>query len=658
MNFNFDNIKEVFSKKLLLQLYFIFFILLNVFDFLNFLSGDIDFFKKILSWILIGYVFYKASFSRMFVGVCDRVYDVLFLVGFCFMGITKSIFHYISISDLDSFFVFGWFLNLIPKTSEPFLTNSFLFGFFIVILSSIFLIKKHKISEDSLVGSFKFSEYLKFIGAEYFVLASTTLFFGLVVFNYIMEWFALAVDSIILVLGLIFYLFMFIHNHTSFKTGNILAVISNTGNEFYQNLINQFSNKKSFMIGVSFILVLHLLVDIGVYLIPFVTGLTNSLYGNLVVDAVPIFNLFDFSNSQFYLDLVTVNFEPISSISLFIVHFSSVVLFFLLMFLPFYYFYKNSSFEKIRLNGFVEVLFLVSLIINLFVFVMPNLTNPISVDWSFKSQVIGVDLNSNLILGTGSSAPIELILVLILTLFLIIESRYLLKSSINIFVRRKIISGIVLLFFSGYILVFGVSTISNEFDTTILKDRINSDKEEYEAIMNSYNVAIEDQYNSRIFSQGKTISANFYDISFTPYSTFDYKNPNVKSIDFLIVKLANVTKNKEFTIYNHKNSAVFNGDFATVKKYFASGEFTFIYKLGEDVFTYQKAGKGFRIINSPVVFDGKYIKVLDNTLIKLSDQSKVTNFVETIRLVILFIFYFGGLIVFTRHFFKTNVYRS
>lgn len=649
MNFNFDNIKDVFSKKLILQLYFIFFILLNVFDFLNFLSGDIDFFKKILSWILIGYVFYKASFSRMFVGVCDRFYDFLFLLGFCFMGIVKSIFHYISISDLDTFFVFGWILKLFPTTSEPFLTNSFLLGVFIVILSSIFLIKKHKISEDSLVGSFKFSEYFKFIGAEYFVLASTTLFFGLVVFNYVMEWFALAVDSIILVLGLVFYLFMFIHNHTSFKTGNILSVISNTGNEFYQNLINQFSNKKTFMIGVSFILVLHLLVDIGVYLIPFITGLTNSLYGSFVVDTVPIFNLFDFSNSQFYLDLVTSSFEPISAISLFIIHLSSIALYFLLMFLPFYYFYKNSSFEKIRLNNFVEVLFLVSLIINLFVFAMPNLTNPISVDWSFKSQVIGVDLNSNLILEAGNPAPIELIIVLILTLFLIIESKYLLKSNINVFVRRKIISGIVLLFFFGYILVFGVTTISNEFETTFLNDKVSSDKEEYDAILARYEQSIENPYYNRAFATQPEIKTNYFNLQFTPFSTYDYENPENGKIDFLIVNISGADKMEEFEIFNQKNSAVFNGEFKKVSQYFKSDSFVFVYKLGDDGFEFENVGNGFRV--SKLNFDL-------TTLIQLTEKSKLTNFVELIRLIILFIFYFGGLIIFTRHFFKTNVYRS
>ena len=314
MNLKCFQLSKYFSKKNVLQIYFICFILLNVFDFLNFLSGDIDFFKKILSWILIGYVFYKASFSKIFVGVTDRFFDWMFILGFSLMGIVKSIFHYLKISDINDFSVFYFFLRLFPENSEPFLTNAFVAGVFVVLISSYFLIKKYKPSYDSLVGSFKLKGYFKFVGGNYFILFFTSLFFGLVVFNFIMEWFALAVDSIILILGLIYYIFMYVHKHTLIKTDNLLSIISNTGSSFYQSMISTFSNKNTFLIGVSFILTLHLLVDIGVYLIPFTTGLHNSLYGSLVGSSMSIFNFLDLGSSQFVADLGFVKNEKIVSL--------------------------------------------------------------------------------------------------------------------------------------------------------------------------------------------------------------------------------------------------------------------------------------------------------------------------------------------------------
>jgi hypothetical protein len=647
MNLSFNNIKKVFSSKIILQMYFVFFILINIFDFFNYLSGDIDFFKKILSWILIGYVFYKASFSKIFVGVIDRRFDWLFMIGFIFIGIMKSLYHYISISNINDFFVFKWFFSLFPKSSEVFLTYSFLLGIFIVILTSIILLKTHKPVKKSLIGSFELSPYLKFIGSEYFILSSSALFFGLIVFNYIMEWFALAVDSIILVLGLIFYLFMFLHHHTDLRTGNILSVISNTGNKFYQNLISQFSNKKTFMIGVSFILVLHLLVDIGVYLIPFLTGLKNTLYGSFVVDSIPIFNLVEFTESLFYLDLVNVGFEPISSISLFLIHISSIVLFGLLMFLPFYYFYKNISFKEVKLSKFVEVLFLVTLFIQLLVLVMPSLSNPISMDWDLNSQIIGVDLNSSVILAAGNSAPVELIIILILSLFLVIESRYLIKSSINEFVSKKVISSVILGFFFVYILVFGVTTMSNEFENTLMKDRVSSEGAEFDAIMNLYVEQNKDyRYKNSMLKQ-ETQNHGVYDISFIPFSTYDYKNPEIGHIDYLIYNISNINSKYKFEIINQKTNAVFDGKYSRVSKYFNDGSFIFIYNLGENKFEFTNNNKkSFRLIKTN--FDNYKI-------IELSDKSKMTTTIEFVRLVILFVFYFAGLMTFTSHFFKSNI---
>ena len=647
MNLNLDSIKNKISSKIVLQLYFIFFILLNIFDFLNFLSGDIDFFKKILSWILIGYVFYKASFSKIFVGYVNRYFDWMYMIGFCFIGIMKSIYHYVSVSDLNEYFVFGWFLKFFSTDFELFLTYNFLIGSFIVIITSIYLLKNYKPKKNSLIGSFNLSSYLKFVGAQYFILSAASLFFGLVVFNYIMEWFALAVDSIILVLGLIFYIFMYLHKHTKLNTDNILSTISNTGNNFYQNLITQFSNKKTFMIGVSFILLLHLLVDIGVYLVPFLTGLQNTLYGSFVVDSIPIFNFISFSESWFYIDMSRVGFEIISSISLFIIHMSSVVIVFLLMSLPFYYFYKNISFKKIKLSKILEILFLICFLIQLIVFAMPNLTNPITFSVGSEFQVSGVDLNTNSVLTLGGDYSIQLLIVLVLSLILFVESLYLIKSSINEFISKKVISTIVLVFFFGYILVFGYTTVSSEFENTFLKDNINVQTGEFDAIMDLYYTSRLDPINRRAFGFKEPESIGMADVSFSLFSTYDYNNPNDNHIDFIIFNITSINTKHVYQIEKHKLNAVFDEKFNKVSDYFENGEFVYIYKLGENEFNIiEKGNKKFYIENKNY-----------NTFnpIELAYKSKMTNTVEFVRLVVLFIFYFGGLLVFVWHFYRSNI---
>ena len=68
----------------------------------------------------------------------------MYMIGFCFIGIMKSIYHYVSVSDLNEYFVFGWFLKFFSTDFELFLTYNFLIGSFIVIITSIYLLKNYK----------------------------------------------------------------------------------------------------------------------------------------------------------------------------------------------------------------------------------------------------------------------------------------------------------------------------------------------------------------------------------------------------------------------------------------------------------------------------------------------------------------------------------
>lgn len=297
MNFTFD-FKEYLNKKIALQIYFILFILLNIVDFLNLLEGDLDFFKKLLSWTIIGYIFYKVSLTKIFIGKTIRSYDLAYIFAFCLMIIPRTLTYYIELigKNFESFHVFGTFLEIInglQGSNYLFQNIPLVIGFLLIIFISIRLISKYKYEEESFLGSFNFSDYFKFIKLDIFLLIIISLFFGIFIFNMFMEWFALAVDAIILVLGLFYYLFKYLHNHTNNKFTEYLQITSNTGNEFYSNLILAFSNKKTFLIGISFLLTLHLMVDTGVYLVPYTLGTENGLYfGQLGDNHNPFFLAF------------------------------------------------------------------------------------------------------------------------------------------------------------------------------------------------------------------------------------------------------------------------------------------------------------------------------------------------------------------------------
>ena len=80
-----------------------------------------------------------------------------------------------------------------------------------------------------------------------------------------MEWFALAIDSLILILGFIYFVLKFIFNHTKKNAPRVLLSIANFGNDIYKTIILCFSDRRKILFGFSILLTLHMIVDVGVF---------------------------------------------------------------------------------------------------------------------------------------------------------------------------------------------------------------------------------------------------------------------------------------------------------------------------------------------------------------------------------------------------------
>ncbi len=453
--------KKTIQKKLILSFYFALFILLNIFDFLNFLLADLDFFKKLLSWGLIGYIFYKASFTKMFIGTKDKLMDLILIISFSMMAVPKLMIHYVNLesilnSDFIIFsFVINFFQSISAKSSAEFEQSLFILGLAIIILVAIHLLRKYTPTKDSLIGSFQIKRAI----GEYIILILTLSFFSITVFNFFMEWFALAVDSLILILGSIYYLAKYIAHHTKSDTSNFLQTISNTGNSFYQTLISYFSNKKTFMIGVSVILALHLVVDIGVYLVPYTLGNGNPLYSQLLNE--PIINIFDFEKSKIYYDFQTVNSIPLSAIIL-LAYLCAILFFFLIMAGPLYYIYKIIQ-KKSKTPILIRYLFLVSSLLFLAIIFLPDLDTPLTIGvLDSSSGILGVEIKTHNLITNNIIEPktiFNLLIFLIIFIVVNIEVYYFIVHSKSQNLKHKLIPIIVLVFFIIYTSIFYFSQI-------------------------------------------------------------------------------------------------------------------------------------------------------------------------------------------------------
>lgn len=661
MNINFDY-KNVFTKKLLLQIYFIFFIFLNIIDFLNIISGDLDFFKKILSWILIGYIFYSVSFTKIFIGYRKKNYDLMFLLGFCLITIPKSLAHYKNnvIDIIDQYIIFKFFIESLPQNLEVFVVFTFLLGLFISIITAISLVSNNKIECESLLGSFNLKEdKFESIAFRYALIVLVSIFFGTIVFNFFMEWFALAVDSLILVLGLLFYLFKFVHDHTNTKASDYLQEVSNTGNDFYKNLIGYFSNKKTFFIAVSFLLTLHTLVDAGVYIIPYSIGTQNTLYFEAldaggVREHIPLFNFINFENSQIYKDLSKSYDSFYLTLTIVLIYMINIIFFLLLLILPFYIFYKNINNENVIFPKSLVFIFLMTIIFYI-TLIYIGINNPIQMSPpDSSSQVRGIDFHTNHI-TKGNIHPLYFALPLLLSLMIV--GIVLSNLKIN-FPSGKVISAIVLLFFIGYISLFFYDSTKNEINSLI--GNLNNENEENNRIILE---------NSRLYQD---IFNDNYDVkSFYKSTPFEneimkvraFSNINIRTVsannshdDFLLIEIKKINEKvfieleKNLSSYYIKNPLAY--DLKTKK---LVDNMTLIYYFGENYFDFSNYLENREIDLRQSEWNEIFSIIEDPNKERSILVSTLQNGLGYLRLVLNSIFYIGGIIAFSIFFSRRNI---
>ena len=130
-----------------------------------------------------------------------------------------------------------------------------------------------------------------------FITRFTTIFLSLVaffviIFNLITEWLAIALDAPLVIIGILLYLFVIIRYHKKFHPKNFIYKIGRMGEKFYEKFIEMFHYKKTLYLGIMGILALHLLTDVGNFIIPYIIGLKDVLYfGHLGPGHTPLIQL-------------------------------------------------------------------------------------------------------------------------------------------------------------------------------------------------------------------------------------------------------------------------------------------------------------------------------------------------------------------------------
>lgn len=273
----------------------LFIIIINFLDFFEVLPGDVDFTKKILSWLLLAYLLYRISLTQLFFGVKNRFIDFSLIITY-FLFITKNLIGYASVS-VEEANILTPLYNFLISNNIAIELISFYIGGIALILLSILITFLLEVKTPSLMDVIHEQGYASTISKklERFIATFLVLvFFFIVIFNLVMEWLAIAVDASLLVVAFLFYMLTLFRTHfRKLNPKSFLYKVGDAGEEFYENFIALFHSRERIFLGISGLLVLHLLTDVAIFIIPYILGFHDILYfGHLGTGHDPLYILF------------------------------------------------------------------------------------------------------------------------------------------------------------------------------------------------------------------------------------------------------------------------------------------------------------------------------------------------------------------------------
>lgn len=270
-----------FLKKLEIgieEIIILFLITIELLDFFKIIPPELEFVEKSVALIAMTYLFYRVSVTRVIFGRREKVYDAMIVVSWFLISVNTIIGFAISVGEekiLAS--------NLYMALAQNFYIierTGFIAGITLLLVISILLVRERveKTCLMQIIHEQKKAADWKHKLLRFFVIYLVLLAFYLLVYSFAIEWLAITVDAPIIVAVLLAYLVFIVKKRKEIKTATLLEKISEKSEEFYERFITLFHAKRTIMIAVAGLLALHLIVEIGHFIIPYITGLMYTWY--------------------------------------------------------------------------------------------------------------------------------------------------------------------------------------------------------------------------------------------------------------------------------------------------------------------------------------------------------------------------------------------
>jgi len=256
-------------------------IIMQVMEFFDFLPGDVQYIEKIISMVLLGYLIYVIDISSILFGAKQKKWlNSMIIISF-FMLFIKDLVAF-AMANQQETALFNYFFQVITSKGPIIEALFFYLGGILLTTIALFITFTVRISRPSFMsvvhedGSIPITiaKSIERFLSVFFVL----IIFFLFVFNLLLEWLGIAIDTPLMMFAILLYLFIIARYHKRFGGDTLIYKIGNFGEKFYIDFIALFHSREKVYLGVSGLLIFHLLTDIGIFFVPYITGIKDLFY--------------------------------------------------------------------------------------------------------------------------------------------------------------------------------------------------------------------------------------------------------------------------------------------------------------------------------------------------------------------------------------------
>ncbi len=236
-------------------------LLVGIADFLGFLPSTLDILDKVLAAYVLFSFWLDLEPAKFIIGKKSKVLDIGILVAF-----------YVLVLDTFAAFIPG--LSFI---TERWISLVSLMGGLVLLVVLAFIFSRSSFKAPSVfhavLGALRLERVERFWLSRFFAIFVVLLAVSQYLFGLINQWFIVSLDKSLLILAVLFAVKDI--RHSKVKAFNTLG---NFDEELLEKANQLFTHSKTIGLGVGFLLVAHVLSDVGVYAVPYLLGNTPEGY--------------------------------------------------------------------------------------------------------------------------------------------------------------------------------------------------------------------------------------------------------------------------------------------------------------------------------------------------------------------------------------------